>query len=67
VSQFEYDEQITKHMPGKGADGDAANAILTAVGYNLRLVLAWLWVLLRLILSALCNALLATPALKSVC
>ena len=37
----------------KGAAGDAANAILSAVGYNLRLVLAWLRILLRLILAAL--------------
>ena len=34
----------------KGRDGDAANVILTAVGHNLRLVLAWLRDLLRLIL-----------------
>jgi IS5 family transposase len=26
----------------KGRDGDVANAILTAVGHNLRLILAWL-------------------------
>ena len=26
----------------KGRDGDAANAILTAVDYNFRLLLAWL-------------------------
>ena len=26
----------------KGREGDAANAVLTAVGHNLRLVLAWL-------------------------
>jgi IS5 family transposase len=32
----------------KGAAGEAANAALSAVGYNLRLVLAWL--ILRLIL-----------------
>jgi transposase, IS5 family len=32
----------------KGRSGDAANAILSAVGYNLRLVLSWL----RIILSA---------------
>jgi hypothetical protein len=32
----------------KGTAGDAANAILTAVGHNLRLVLAWLRILLRL-------------------
>jgi IS5 family transposase len=37
----------------KGAAGDAANAILSAVGYNLRLVLAWLRIVLRVILAAL--------------
>jgi transposase, IS5 family len=35
------------------AAGDAANVILSAVGHNLRLVLAWLKILLRLILIAL--------------
>ena len=35
----------------KGRDGDAANAILTAVGHNLRLVLTWLRLLLRSILE----------------
>ena len=37
----------------KGAAGDAANTILTAVGYNFRLVLAWLRMGLRVILAAL--------------
>jgi hypothetical protein len=37
----------------KGRGGDAANAVLTAVGYNFRLILAWLRALLRLILVAL--------------
>ena len=36
----------------KGRDGDAANAVLTAAGYNFRRILAWLRALLRLILSA---------------
>ncbi len=40
----------------KGRDGDAANAILTAVGYNFRRILAWLRALLRLILIALLPA-----------
>ena len=40
----------------KGREGDAANVILTAVGHNLRRVLAWLKALLRLILLALCRA-----------
>jgi transposase, IS5 family len=48
----------------KGTDGDAANAILTAVGHNLRLVLAWLKILLRLILAALWRPLTIHSALK---
>jgi IS5 family transposase len=50
----------------KGTDGDAVNAILTAVGHNLRLVLAWLRILLRLILAALRRPLATDPELKSV-
>lgn len=41
----------------KGSAGDAANAILTAVGHNLRLILAWLRILLSLILTTLRSAL----------
>src|SRR5213083_970951 len=37
----------------KGRAGDAANVILSAVGYNLRLVLAWLRTILRVVLLAL--------------
>ena len=48
----------------KGTAGDAANAILTAVGHNLRLVLAWLRILLCLILAALRSALADNPKLK---
>jgi len=48
----------------KGREGDAANVILTAVGHNLRLVLAWLRLLLRLILNALMRLLTASAALK---
>jgi transposase, IS5 family len=48
----------------KGFVGDAANAILTAVGHNLRLVLAWLR-LLRLMLTALIRALAVPHMLKS--
>jgi IS5 family transposase len=51
----------------KGVAGDAANAILSAVGHNLRLVLAWLRILLCLILLALRRALLARPELKLAC
>ena len=49
----------------KGADGDAANAVLSAVGYNLRLVLAWLRMLLRLILIALFAVISINPPSKA--
>ncbi|HEY8708307.1 MAG TPA: IS5 family transposase [Burkholderiaceae bacterium] len=48
----------------KGTAGDAANAILTAVGYNFRRILAWLRILLRLILAALLYPLATHPVLK---
>jgi len=51
----------------KGTAGDAANAILTAVGHNLRLVLAWLRMLLCLILAALRSAIMARPVFKLAC
>lgn len=47
------------HLGGcllKGRDGDAANAILTTVGHNLRLVLRWLEAILRLLLKILLSA-----------
>jgi IS5 family transposase len=40
----------------KGHVGDAANAILTAAGYNFRRILAWLRILVRLILYVLMPA-----------
>jgi IS5 family transposase len=36
-----------------GTNGDAINAILAAVGYNFRLLLNWLRLLLRLLLASL--------------
>ena len=51
----------------KGRQGDAANVILTAVCYNLRLVLAWLRILLRLFLIALCRLLAIPPTIKAAC
>ncbi len=47
----------------KGREGDAANVILTAVGHNLRLVLAWLSSLLRLILLTRDRSALKAPAI----
>jgi IS5 family transposase len=49
----------------KGRDGDAANAILSAVGYNLRLVLAWLRIILRAFVLALLRNFASPPAFKS--
>ena len=49
----------------KGRDGDNANVILTAVGHNLRRVLAWLSVLLRTILLVLWQPWAAIPAIRS--
>jgi transposase, IS5 family len=51
----------------KGRDGDAANVILTAIGYNFRRILAWLRDILRLILVALHQAFAIPTALKSTC
>ena len=52
------------HCYIKGTAGDAANSILTAVGHNLRVVVNWLRMLLRLILAALHGALAEDPKLK---
>ncbi len=49
----------------KGRHGDQANAVLCAVGHNLRLVLRWLRRLLCLILIAIVDALTAPSDLKS--
>jgi IS5 family transposase len=49
----------------KGRAGDSANVILSAVGYNLRLVLAWLRIILRAILLALLHGFASRPAVKS--
>jgi hypothetical protein len=38
--------------------------VLTAIGYNFRLVLAWLRILLRLILNVLWRSLTVSPAIK---
>ena len=48
----------------KGRDGDAANVILTAVGHNLRRVLAWLKLWLRLFLHLLSCVFALAPLVK---
>ncbi|HLZ05671.1 MAG TPA: IS5 family transposase [Bradyrhizobium sp.] len=49
----------------KGAAGDAANVILSAVGHNLRLLLTWLRLLLRLLWIALGHSRFIPMALNS--
>lgn len=44
-----------------GRHGDQTNAVLTAIGYNLRLILNWLRALLRKILGAILAALSQPP------
>jgi IS5 family transposase len=51
----------------KGRAGDAANAILTAAGYNFRRILAWLRDFLYLILIAILRTVVIRPVLKSNC
>src|SRR5215471_1857292 len=48
----------------RGRAGDAANVILSATGYNLRLVLAWLRMILRVVLLALLQIFAIRPAVK---
>jgi IS5 family transposase len=48
----------------KGRAGDAANAILSAVGYNFRRILAWLRVLLLRILAAIVHLLISRSTLN---
>jgi IS5 family transposase len=46
----------------KGRDGERANAVLAAAGYNFRLLLRWLEALLHALLMALLRAPLAAQA-----
>src|SRR5262244_4273059 len=51
----------------KGRAGDAANAILTAVGHNFRRILAWLRKLLRSIFHALLTILIDQQTFNRAC
>src|SRR5438034_11226834 len=51
----------------KGRTGDAANAILSAVGYNFRRILAWLRALLRLFLIAIARLFIIRSELSQLC
>jgi IS5 family transposase len=50
----------------KGRAGDAANVILSAVGYNFRRILDWLRVLMCFIRAPIIATVSARPVLKSV-
>ena len=49
----------------KGRLGDQINAVMSAVGYNLRLILKWLRKLLRLIIAAIWVAINSFSTLKT--
>ena len=51
----------------KGRLGDQINAVMSAVGYNLRLILKWLRTLLRQIIAAILLATNPFSTLKSAC
>jgi IS5 family transposase len=51
----------------KDRAGDAANAILSAVGYNFRRILAWLSALLRYFLISILRLLISQSALNPAC
>lgn len=51
----------------KGRHGDHANAVLTAAGYNFRLILRWLRILVRRILAAIRAAIEPASALNPAC
>ena len=52
IGYFKAEHRMGRNYLAKPA-GDAVNAVLAAVGYNFRLLLAWLAVLLRWFLLAL--------------
>jgi IS5 family transposase len=49
----------------KGRDGDHINAVMSAVGYNMRLILKWLRKLLRKIIAAIWDAITPFSMLKT--
>ena len=65
ISHMKTDGHLRRNFL-KGLHGDQANAVLTAAGYNLRLILNWLRALprenLEAILTALSRSPLANPA-----
>ncbi len=54
-----------KHRQKVATTGDQINAVMSAVGYNLRLILKWLRKLLRLIIAAIWGAINPFSTLKT--
>ena len=48
----------------KGQQGDRINAVMSAVGYNMRLLLKWIRILLRQIIASILAAMMPTSALR---
>ena len=63
IGHLKAEHRVGRNYLAKPA-GDAVNAVLAAVGYNFRLLLAWLAVLLRWFLLALSGE-PALPAVRS--
>lgn len=59
-----WPSSVPNKQPLKGSAGDATNAILGAVSYNFRRILAWFRALLSLILDALCRLFAIQQALN---
>jgi IS5 family transposase len=59
IGHLKADHRMGRNYPA-GQAGDATNAVLTAVGYNFRLLLVWLaglgWLLHTLVRSASTDA-----------
>ncbi len=58
-------EAVTGHCKTDGHLGDQINAVMSAVGYNLRLILKWLRKLLCKIIAAIWAAIIPFSTLKS--
>ncbi|AOO85146.1 IS5 family transposase [Bosea vaviloviae] len=52
IGHLKNEHRMTRNRLA-GSHGDAANAVLAAVGYNFRLLLKWLWLLCALTLTRL--------------
>jgi IS5 family transposase len=49
----------------KGRNGDQINAVMSAVGYNFRLILKWLKALFAEIVATICHAVITLSALRA--